>query len=216
MKKYKGIIFDLDGTLLDTLDDLGDSMNEALESLGYPTYEIEQYRTKIGGGFRGLGTNVLPKDTNERVINQLVDIFTKVYDEKYADKTRPYEGIGELLNELVSKGVMLGVNSNKRHSYTISLVDKFFHNIPFVKVYGEREGVPKKDNPYAALEIAEEMGLSVSEILFIGDMRVDIKTARKAGMDSVGVLWGFGDYEELKEFGATYIATNPKDILELV
>lgn len=216
MEKYKGIIFDLDGTLLDTLDDLGDSMNEALETLGYPIYTIDQYKTKIAGGFRGLGINALPKETNEKVINQLIDVFVEVYDRKYANKTRPYERIQELLNDLVSKDIILGINSNKRDRYTKSLVDKFFRNIPFVKIYGEREGLPKKPDPYTALEIAKEMGLSVSDILFIGDTRVDIQTAHNAGMHSVGVLWGFRDYEELRDYGATYIVEKPEDILELV
>lgn len=216
MKKYKGIIFDLDGTLLDTIDDLGDSMNEVLEILGYPTFSMDQYKIKVGGGFRGLAINSLPEGIDEETISETIRLFTKIYDGKYTGKTKAYEGINALLDELVDRGIVLSINSNKRNEYTNILTDKFFGNIPFIKVYGEREGLPKKPDPFTALEIIAEMGLNKEEVLFIGDTKTDIQTANNAGMDSVGVLWGFRDYEELSSYGATYIVKNPEEIQNLI
>ncbi|NLN14090.1 MAG: HAD family hydrolase [Tissierellia bacterium] len=216
MKKYKGIIFDLDGTLLDTIEDLGDSMNEALRILGYPTFEIEEYKLKVGGGFRGLALNCLPDNVEEDLISKTIDLFAEIYDKNFLNKTRPYEAIDELLDKLNSKGILLAVNSNKKDEYTRILVDKFFKRIPFVKVYGEREGLPKKPDPYSALEIMAEMGLAKEEILFIGDSKTDILTANNAGMDSIGVLWGFRGRDEFIKYGATYIVERPEEILSFV
>ena len=216
MKKYKGIIFDLDGTLLDTIEDLGDSMNEVLEILGYPTYNMDQYKIMVGGGFRGLAINCLPDDVDEDTISKTIGLFAETYDKKYLNKTKPYDGIDYLLDKLVAKGIVLAVNSNKRNDYTNILTDKFFSRIPFVRVYGEREGLPKKPNAYTALEIWRAMGLDIDELLYIGDTKTDIETANNAGMDSVGVLWGFRDYEELIKYGASYIVSKPEEILELV
>ncbi len=216
MRKYKGIIFDLDGTLLDTIEDLGDSMNEVLEILGYPTYNMDQYKIMVGGGFRGLSINCLPDGIDEGTISKTIELFAESYDKKYLNKTKPYDGIDYLLDELVAKGIVLAVNSNKRNDYTNILTDKFFSRIPFVRVYGEREGLPKKPNAYTALEIWRDMGLRLDEILYIGDTKTDIETANNAGMDSVGVLWGFRDYEELSKYGASYIVSKPEEILELV
>lgn len=216
MKKYRGIIFDLDGTLLDTVDDLGDCMNEVLKNLGYPTFEIEEYKLKIGGGFRGLAINCLPDDVDEDTINKTIELFSKNYDKNFINKTKPYDGIDELLDELSSKGIILAVNSNKRNDYTNILVDKFFSRIPFHKVYGERKGLPKKPDPYTALEIVSEIGINKDQVLFIGDSKTDILTAKNANMDSVGVLWGFRGREELIKYGATYIVEKPEEILKFV
>lgn len=216
MEKYKGIIFDLDGTLLDTIEDLGDSMNEVLSILGWPTFELEEYKLKIGGGFRGLAINSLPEDVGEDVITRTMDLFAEIYDKTFLNKTVPYGGIDELLDKLNNKGILLAVNSNKKDEYTRVLTDKFFSRIPFVNVYGEREGFAKKPEPHAAMEILSEMGLSKDEALFIGDSRTDIETANNVGMDSVGVLWGFRGREELMKHGATYIVEKPMDILQFV
>ncbi len=216
MDKYKGIIFDLDGTLLDTINDLGDSMNEALSILGWPTFELEEYKLKIGGGFRGLATNCLSEDVGEDVITRTMDLFAEIYDKNFLNKTVPYGGIDELLDKLNNKGILLAVNSNKNDQYTKVLIDKFFSRIPFVNVYGEREGLAKKPEPHAAVEILSEMRLSKDEVLFIGDSRTDIETANNVGMDSVGVLWGFRGREELMKHGATYIVEKPVEILRFV
>lgn len=216
MKKYKGIIFDLDGTLLDTIDDLGDSMNEVLNLLAYPTFSMDEYKIKVGGGFRGLAINCLPHDIDEATIAKTVELFAEVYDKKYLDKSKAYDGIQDLLDELVSRDILLAVNSNKRNDYTNILTKKFFERIPFVKVYGEREGLPKKPGPYTALEIVDEMGLKLDEVIYVGDTKTDIETANNAGMDSIGVLWGFRDSEELSSYGATYIVERPEEILNYI
>ena len=216
MAGYRGIIFDLDGTLLDSVEDIGDSMNEVLKKLDFPTWSYKEYKMKIGGGFRGLAINCLPEGTDEEIIEKAVKMFSDFYDENYLNKTRPYNGIINILNELKNQGIKLGVNSNKRDDYTKALVDKYFNNIPFIKVYGDREGIIKKPDPTSALEIAKYMNLGVKEILYIGDSNVDILTAKNANMDSAGVLWGFRDREELLNYGAKFIIEKPIDILNLI
>lgn len=218
MKKYKGIIFDLDGTLINTLEDLADSVNEALEQMGYPTWPVEAYRLKVGRGFRNLMENSVPEVVREddRVIGQMLDYFVAAYDRRYLDKSHPYEGIDRLLDELSAKGIFLAVNSNKRTDYTEKLIDKLFHRIPFVGVFGERAGVPKKPDPAGALELCGRMGLLPEQVLYIGDSGTDMKTGKNAGMDTIGVGWGFRGFGELRENGAVYLAETVQDILDIV
>ena len=217
-KNYKGIIFDLDGTLIDTLEDLADSVNEALERMGYPVWPAGAYRLKVGRGFRNLMENSVPEAVKEDdgVIDRMLGFFVEAYDRRYMDKSRPYEGIDGLLDELVNRGILLAVNSNKRTDYTEKLIDRLFHRIPFVGVFGERAGVPKKPDPAGALELCGRMGLKPEEVLYVGDSGTDVKTGRNAGMDTVGVGWGFRGFAELEENGAVYLAETVQDILELV
>ncbi len=217
-KKYRGIIFDLDGTLIDTLEDLADSVNEALERMGYPVWPVEAYRFKVGRGFRNLMENSVPEAVREDdgVIEQMLSFFVEAYDRRYMDKSHPYEGIGRLLDELAGSGIFLAVNSNKRTDYTEKLIDKLFGRIPFVGVFGERAGVPKKPDPAGALELCERMGLKPEAVLYVGDSGTDMKTGKNAGMDTVGVGWGFRGFPELKENGAVYLAETVQDILDLV
>ncbi|MCI8466352.1 MAG: HAD family hydrolase [Lachnospiraceae bacterium] len=217
-KEYKGIIFDLDGTLIDTLEDLADSVNEALEKMGYPVWTVEDYRFKVGRGFRNLMENSVPETMREdkNVIDQMLNLFVEAYDRRYMDKSRPYKGIDEILDRLTAKGVPLAVNSNKRTDYTEKLIDKLFHRIPFVGVFGERNGVPRKPDPAGALELCERMGLKPEEVLYVGDSGTDMKTGKNAGMDTIGVGWGFRGFPELRENGAIYLAKIPEDILKIL
>ncbi|MCI9487187.1 MAG: HAD family hydrolase [Lachnospiraceae bacterium] len=217
-KEYKGIIFDLDGTLIDTLEDLADSVNEALEQMGYPVWPVEAYRFKVGRGFRNLMENSVPETVREDggVIDRMLGFFVEAYDRRYMNKSHPYEGVDELLDGLVGKGIFLAVNSNKRTDYTEKLIDKLFGRIPFVGVFGERAGVPKKPDPAGALELCGRMGLEPGEVLYVGDSGTDMKTGRNAGMDTVGVGWGFRGFPELEENGAVYLAETVQDILSLV
>lgn len=217
-KKYRGIIFDLDGTLIDTLEDLADSVNEALERMGYPVWPVEAYRFKVGRGFRNLMENSVPEEAkgDDGVIDRMLAFFVKAYDRRYMNKSRPYEGVDALLDRLTEKGVFLAVNSNKRTDYTEKLIDKLFGRIPFVGVFGERAGVPKKPDPAGALELCGRMGLEPEEVLYVGDSGTDMKTGKNAGMDTVGVGWGFRGFPELKENGAVYLAGTVQDILSLV
>lgn len=216
MNKYKGIIFDLDGTLLNTIEDISDSMNEVLQAFNLNTYSYEEYKHKIGGGFRNLILNSFPEGTDENTISRALEMLLKIYSEKYINKTQPYDGINKLLNLLVERDMKLGVNSNKKDEYTKNLIYKFFDSIPFIDVYGQRENVQIKPDPTTALEIAENMNLKPEEILFIGDSNTDILTAKNAHMDSVGVLWGFRSREELSKHGAKYIVSDWKEILDIV
>lgn len=216
MKKYKGAIFDLDGTLLNTIEDLTDTMNKVLEEFSFPTFTYAEYKLKVGGGIKNLVINSFPKNSNEETIEEGLKLFNLYYHKNYSNKTKPYNGIVEVLYELKDRGIKLGVNSNKRDDYTKLLVDKYFSDISFLKVYGERENVLRKPDPLAALEIARIMDLKAEEVLYIGDSEVDILTARNASMDSVGVLWGFRDREEFNKYGATFIVAEPKEILDII
>ena len=203
MKKYKGIIFDLDGTLLNTIEDLTDSVNDVMEIYHFPKHDTKACKMMGGNGCRKLITRAE---------------FAKAYHKRYLNKTVPYDGILEMIKELECNGVQTAVNSNKRSDYTEALVKKFFADIPMAAVYGEREseGIPKKPDPSAALEIANKMELTPDEILYIGDSKTDMKTGQNAGMDTIGVAWGFRGPEELKEHQATYIVEKPQDILRFV
>ena len=216
MKEYKGIIFDLDGTLLDTIDDLADSANLALSSQGFPGFTVDEYKLKIGKGFRNLVESTLPAGADKDIGERVLAAFVETYDKKYMDKTQPYEGIAGMLKQLSEMGLKIAVNSNKRTSYSNILIKSFFSDIPFVEIYGEREGIPKKPDPAAALEIAKLMELAPEQVVFCGDSQTDIQTGVNAGMDTIGVLWGFRDYEELESNGATYIVKTPEEITAIM
>lgn len=216
MTKYSGVIFDLDGTLVYTIEDIGDSMNEVLKIYNLDTFSYEEYKQKIGRGLRRLVINSFPEDTIESTIDEALETLYKVYAKKYLNKSKPYDGIRDLLCILNKKGLKLAVNSNKKDEYTKNIINKFFDNIPFTNIYGEREGIPNKPDPTSTLEIAKNMNLEPNEILFIGDSEVDILTATNANMDSVGVLWGFRDYDVLKKSGAKYMVSDWKEILDII
>lgn len=216
-KTYKGIIFDLDGTLVNTLEDLADSVNDALTAMGYPTWQVDDYRMKVGRGFRNLMENSVPADRREdsAVIDEMLTHFVAAYDRRYQNKSCPYEGIRELLHDLEAHGIQVAVNSNKRTDYTEKLVKKLFPEVPFVAVFGERQGIPKKPDPTSALEIAGLMKLAPEEMLYIGDSGTDMKTGANAGMDTVGVAWGFRGRGELEATGAVYVVETTGEILEI-
>ncbi|CUH96034.1 hypothetical protein P22_2122 [Propionispora sp. 2/2-37] len=216
MSKYKGIIFDLDGTLLDTLSDLANSVNEALESYSYPTHAKDAYRLKIGRGFRNLIEQSMPENTDPAIIDAGLQRFLAAYSENYNKETKPYEGIVSLLTALQQKGIALAVNSNKRDDYTHNLLRQLLPELDFIAVYGERHDVAKKPDPQAALKIAGLMKLEPQEIVYIGDSKTDMVTAHNAGMDSIGVLWGFRDEAELKQYHATYLVKRPQEIYDII
>lgn len=216
LKKYKGMIFDLDGTLIDTISDIGESMNEVLKEFKFPTYEIEDYKIKVGGGFRGLAINCLPADVEDKVIKEVTNRFSEIYDKKFNRISKSYESIGDVLQQLVDKNILLGVNSNKDDKYSKILVKENFPNIPFVNILGNRKNISPKPDPYSALEIIKSMELLKDEVLYIGDSKTDIQTAKNAGIDSLGVVWGFRGIEELEKYGATHIISEPYEILKFI
>ena len=213
---YAGVIFDLDGTLVDTLDDLADSVNEALSQLGYPEHAVGDYKLKVGRGFRNLIESSLPDGTDEQTVDACLELFVKAYDRRYLAKSRPYEGIVGLLGELSADGVLMGINSNKRTDYTQKIAQTLFPQISFSAVIGERAGVPRKPDPTGALEICSAMGLDRSDILYVGDSSTDMKTGKNAGLDTVGVAWGFRGPAELRENGADLIAYSIDDVRDAV
>ena len=214
---YQGVVFDLDGTLLNTLYDLSDSVNQALETYGYSGHSSEEYKKMIGGGFYNLIERSLPKEARSgEIIEKVLEEFLSVYDRNYINRTAPYDGIEELVRQLAEKGIRLGVNSNKRTDYTQALVRKFFPETAFVAVIGNCREYPKKPDPAAALEIASRMGLAPAEIVYIGDSKTDMLTGENAGMDTIGVTWGFRDEEELRKYNATKVVRNPGEILEYI
>lgn len=216
MKNYKGAIFDLDGTLLDTLQDLADSVNEVLTFYGFPNHDKEEYKLKVGKGFRNLLEVSLPQNTDKELDMEVVlHKFVEIYDKNYRNKTVPYPGIVSLLHNLNNKGIKIAVNSNKRTDYTEALIHQFFGDIPFVEIFGERQGIPKKPDPAAALEIAEKMQLQPEEILYIGDSKTDMQTGKNAKMGKAGVLWGFRGAKELQENGADYLIKDAEELEKL-
>jgi len=209
-----GILFDLDGTLLDTLADLADSTNRCLARLGLPGHPVEAYRYFVGDGLANLALRTLPAERRDPgTVEALKELFNREYHEHWADRTRPYEGITGLLDELAARGRPMAVLSNKPHAFTVEMVRHFFGSWRFAAVFGARDSHPRKPDPAAALEISTEMSLAPAQVLYAGDTRTDMETARNAGMFAVGVLWGFRPRGELEESGAQALVSRPAELL---
>lgn len=215
MKKL--IIFDLDGTLLNTIADLAASTNYALGELGINAHPLESYPTFVGNGIRKLFERALPvtKRTPE-MVEKVRELFMPFYDAHNADLTTIYPGIAELLNTLQDKGVQLAVASNKYQSATEKLMQHYFPNIRFVSVLGQREGIPVKPDAGIVLDTLKAAGVTAAETLYVGDSGVDMQTAHNGGVESVGVTWGFRPLLELESNGAQYIINQPEELLELL
>lgn len=213
MKKL--IIFDLDGTLLDTIEDLANATNYALSQFDLPVHPVESYRYFIGNGLQKLLEKACPEDRrNPELISMLRDKFIGYYYRNADANTRPYAGISELVNSLNEKGYYLAVASNKVHDATVELVKRFFPEINFRAVFGQRDGYPVKPDPSILNEIIDIAGVNHNEVIYIGDSGVDATTALRAGVDFIGVLWGFRTENELRAAGATIVADKPSNIPE--
>ncbi|WP_239576319.1 HAD family hydrolase [Archangium primigenium] len=208
----RAAIFDLDGTLLDSLHDIGAALNHALVTHGLPPHPLEACRSFVGEGVSVLVSRALPPG-REDAHAAVVASYRARYAEHMLDHTRPFVGIPELLARLQAEGVKLAVLSNKPDAATRALVTALFPQVPFAAVYGERAGVPRKPDPTAALGVAAELGVAPAECAFIGDTAVDVDTARAAGMVAVGVSWGFRDAEELVSHGAQVVAPTVQALL---
>lgn len=210
------VIFDLDGTLLDTLEDLADSANEALGAFGYPEHPVESYRTFVGDGMAVLMERILPETarTAENIAAVLARYRT-AYDVRWKNKTRPYPGILPLLDALTARDIPMAVLSNKPQAYTEIVMRHFLSGYRFEIIFGQRDEVPRKPDPAGALEIAEMLHLPPSNIAFIGDTSTDMITATAAGMIAVGVRWGFRTEAELRDCGAAHILAEPAGLLTL-
>ena len=212
---YKYVIFDLDGTLLNTLEDLASAGNYALSTAGYPTYDIESYKYFVGNGIPVLIKRLCPKNIGEQEENKVHSLFSDYYGAHCFDNTKPYDGILEMLSELKKNGIKTGVVSNKDHSYSVKLVEDFFKdNIGIV--CGRKDGFPKKPDPYLVNYVIDRFDADKKDILYVGDSNVDMETAINAGVDSCGVLWGFRTKKELSDSGALYIADSPKELLDII
>lgn len=210
----KLVIFDLDGTLLNSLQDLAASTNYALRRHGYPTHELSAFRYFVGNGINKLLERALPEvERTEENMLKIREDFVAYYAEHKADFTAPYDGICELLKGLKRRGMLLAVASNKYHSATRELIQEYFGEGLFDFVYGQREGVPVKPDPAIVFDIMKEAGVSKNEILYVGDSGVDMQTAVNSGVASIGVTWGFRDREELLANGAQHIADEPCEIV---
>ncbi len=211
----RAILFDLDGTLLDTLADIARSANEALEIQGFPTHPEADYLRFIGDGVAMLLHRALPPDrSGEAEVGRCVASFQETYGRGWNVRTRLYDGIGPLLDGLVGRGILLAVLSNKPDDFTRRFGETYLAPWPFRAVVGHRAGSPRKPDPSSALEIAEGLGVEPSECAFVGDSVVDIETALAAGMTPIGVSWGFQPVEALREAGAEAILDEPEKLLD--
>jgi phosphoglycolate phosphatase len=214
------IIFDLDGTLINTIDDLGQACNHALSACGYPTHKIEDYPRLVGNGINKLIERALPEsDRNEETVMQLRAFFVPYYDEHNCDFTHPYDGIAALLETLKQQGHTLAVASNKYQAATEKIVEKLFPGI-FDVVLGERENVARKPDPQIVWDILEAIGRkgeeAIEDALYIGDSLVDSETAKAAKLPFVACTWGFCTREQLMTAQAHYMADHPKEILTII
>lgn len=212
----KTLIFDLDGTLIDSLNDIAKCMNQVLEELNLNSYKIEEYNNFVGGGVDFLVANVLKKNTPLRLKQKVTNNFKKLYEETLHSSTKPYKGIYELLDELVKLNYNLAILSNKPHKFTLAYVNKLFSKYKIKEIHGQKKFIEKKPNPKAAIQIAKAFNTPCEEIFFIGDTKTDMQTAKNANMIAIGVLWGFRDKEELLKYGADFLVKNPLEILRIV
>ena len=214
---YSAIIFDLDGTLLNTIDDLANAMNFVLEQHLFPTHDVEKYKYFVGNGMENLTRRALPSTCkDESVIATCLEEFQTRYSETWHLCTKPYPGIVELLDALEALGIKMSILSNKNDQFTQVMIDYYFGLDRFDFVYGARVDVPKKPDPTAALEIASRSSILPSAYLYLGDSGVDMQTANSAGMFALGATWGFRKKEEMEEFGVKRLIYDPLEIVELI
>ena len=214
--RYRAAIFDFDGTLINTLEDLADSMNAVLADFGMPTHPADPYRYFVGDGMENLARRAAPKGTGDDVIKRMARLMDDKYAANWSNKTRPYDGIVPLLAALREKGVLVALLSNKPDNFTQIMARHYFDDHTFAVAFGARDGVPKKPDPAAALEIAGLLGIPPAAFLYFGDTNTDMRTGRAAGMRTIGVTWGFRPVEELLEAGAEAIINRPDEALALL
>ena len=212
---YSCVIFDLDGTLLNTLADLAAAGNHALEALGLPTHEVEAYKTFIGNGIPNLIRRMLPEGSEEALQKEALRLFSDHYAAHHSDRTKPYDGIPALLDTLHRRGVKIAVVSNKAHVFSVELIRRFFGET-VGPVYGTGNDLPRKPDPTAVFRVMEELGVTKPETLYVGDSDVDMFTARNAGLDACGVLWGFRSKNVLTESGARFLAKNAEELERII
>lgn len=212
----KLVIFDLDGTLLNTLEDLKECTNYILRKYHFPEHPLDSYRYFVGNGITVLIEKAIPPGTSDQLKKQILQDFLVYYDIHKADITKPYPGIVSLLETLQDKGIQLAVASNKIHEAMAPLMKHYFPSIDFLAAYGSKEGVPPKPHPQIVEDIISLTNLDHSQILYVGDTKVDMDTAHHANLKAVGVLWGFRDRDELEGANADFIISKPEELLQLI
>lgn len=212
----KLVIFDLDGTVCDTIEDLAEATNYALGTLGHPTHETEKYKYFVGNGIPKLIYRALPeKNRTEPEISEAKKLMLDYYAVHFADNSAPYSGIMEMLSTLKEKGIHIAICTNKAHHMAVTIAEKIFGGI-FDCVVGQTDTYPLKPDPTSPKNIMAQFGAQKEETVFVGDSGVDMQTANNAQITSIGVLWGFRTRDELNENGALHIAETPSDIMNII
>jgi phosphoglycolate phosphatase len=214
-RDIRAILFDLDGTLADTLADLANATNWALTQLGCPTHSTDSYRYRVGDGARELCERALPAD-RQGLLDEVLRLMRQHYDQHCFDLTTLYDGIPKLVSALAQRRYRLAVLSNKPDDFTKRVIARYFKPSPFDIVRGQLPNVPLKPDPTAASQIAQELGIPPAHWLYLGDTNTDMRTALAAGMHPVGALWGFRNREELVESGAEHIVAKPEEVMDLL
>lgn len=213
---YQAVIFDLDGTLLNTIGDLADSCNYVLTAKGYPTFSTVQYKKFVGNGAAILMKRIHPEGTSQAELDEALAQFTVYYNAHKDIQTAPYEGIPELLNKLKSRGLRLCVLSNKPHEISTQIVKQYFGEDTFDIIMGKSPDFPVKPAPVSCNYLIGRLGLAKHNVLYVGDSNVDMQTARNADLTSCGVCWGFRSEAELRAEGAAFLAHTPDDIFDII
>jgi phosphoglycolate phosphatase len=214
---FSAVIFDLDGTLLDTLGEIAAAGNAALSRMGFEPHPVDSYRNFVGSGAKKLAWRALPEGhQTQDVYDRLVPILLEEFEQGLNTVARPYGGVPEILAEFAAAGKKMAVLSNKPHEFTVQAVNKFLPKVDFFAVYGGRRNIPLKPEPDVALELAKAMGAAPERTLFVGDSDVDIRTGINAGMIAVGAGWGFRGEGELVKAGANLVLDTPADLISLL
>ena len=216
--KTTAALFDLDGTLVDSLQDIAASMNEVLADRGMPVHPTDAYRIFVGDGMEKLVRRCLPSelDASSALCSDMVQDMKTTYATHWKNTTAPYPGIREMLEALQKAGLRIGILSNKPQAFTVETVKYIFPEVDFSIVRGAREGIPIKPAPDGVLDILSVWGVKPEEVLYVGDTNTDMQTGKNSGMPTVGVTWGFRDRKELEDCGADWVVDTPSDILKIV
>ena len=211
----KGIIFDLDGTLLDTIEDIKDAVNEVMRKYDLLEYDADQIRQKVGNGNKKLIERCLPED-KKYLLDEALNEFLKSYRGCFRNKSEPFKGIKETLKIIQDKGVLISVNTNKQNMFCEELMECKLSEIDFIRIIGSRDNIPNKPDPYSCNEIIKDMNLNLDEVVYVGDSGVDIETGKNAGIKTVWVSWGTRKYDDIKDLKPDYIINNPKELLDII
>ncbi len=215
--RYQAVVFDLDGTLIDSLEDLADAVNQALLANGFPTRKTGCFRYFIGSGASVMVKKALPEGNRDDItVDKCLNDFNTIYSHNFDTKTTLYKGIPELLNELLRRGMRIAILTNKPQEFAEKYVKNLLSNWNFEVVLGQRDKIPRKPDPSGAIRILKELGIESSQTVYLGDSGVDMLTAVRAGMLPVGVLWGFRAGDELREHGAQHLIETPMELFSII